>query len=725
MPQAIRARLAELNRVFLTVALATLITAAGLTILATKWIERGQVAELTTLSERSAVALDMQFKVWETAVDGLAASHALTRAFDVSVLRWDAARVAEQVGGWIALTPLDDPSLIVFSTSRKSPDPFRVSGPPPELLRAIEKSRVSGQAEISDAFMGKVVTTPVFAVVRVATSSTGQEFAVVLTLDVKLLSRELERATMQDGGFITVIDGSYRIIARSSRIDEFLFKTPPMWLIDRVKATPPASVMVASGPALPGAESSSYLFTNRKLHVAQAWSVFVGKAEPDLALSSYAVIFPVLGSILVFIIAWAIESMRTAARRREDNLRTAQERFERDEQVRIELQDALDKAQAAETARRDMLGVLGHEMRTPVLSALAAIEMFPDDLKAQDTRSYLPLAEKGLKALQSLIDDVLDLARINSGELHIDKAAFCLTDLLEEVAGIMDPMAQRHRLDFMRAWPESPISVIGDRCRTRQILINLLTNAFRYTRMGHVKLEGAWQTEEDQMCHIRLSVTDTGTGIPEDKIADIFQPFYRIDRGLSERINGLGLGLPITQKLAQALGGSIEVQSQVGHGSTFSFVVDLAFAPPEQYASQSQFEPDESRPLAGKSILVVEDSILQAQMVVAVLQKLGANAETVGMGCDAIEAVRDRAFDVVTIDLGLPDMSGVSLVRSLIDAGSSAIHVALSANPGSLVAHEAALFDAVAMKTTSKRQLSVLMETILQARISERPLQNA
>lgn len=380
---------------------------------------------------------------------------------------------------------------------------------------------------------------------------------------------------------------------------------------------------------------------------------------------------------------------------------------------------AAEKRLYVDAARRDMLGVLGHEMRTPVLSALAAIEMFPDGLKAQDPRNYLGLAEKGLKVLQSLIDDVLDLARLDAGEFRIENAPFGLADLLEEVADIMAPLATRHRLVFKRDWPSDPVLVLGDGARLRQILINLLSNAFRYTREGQVTLSGSWQPEQDHACHLRLSITDTGRGISDDQIKEIFKPFFRAEQGLGDRVKGLGLGLPITERLAHALGGRIEVVSQVGHGSTFSLVVDLPMAPVALQTLAQSNEWERSGLLAEKSVLVVEDSVLQAEMLMAVLQTLGAKTETVSMGRDAIEAVKHRTFDVILIDLGLPDMTGADLVRQLHEEGSSAVHVALSANPGSLTKSESALFDASATKATSKKELGRLLVTVLKTRLTE------
>ncbi|MCL7465537.1 ATP-binding protein [Phaeovulum sp. NW3] len=702
-------------RVFFTVGLTTLFTALGLTYLAMRWIEREQTVELAALSERSAVALDLQFNIWKTALRGLANSHSMVRDFDPETLRWEADRIAQEVGGWAVLMPADDLSLHLFNTNSDATTPVRTSGPAPELVQAVDRSRTRGQPEISDVFVGRVAQKEIFAVVQVTKASTGGEYAVILAFDVGLISRGPEATKLQKGDFISVVDGSERIVGRSSRIADFFLRPLPQWYLEIVTAAPRTATVLAKGPGASGTEASSYIFARNALQAAPTWAVAVAKPESRLIFSSYVMIVPILGAFLVFSIVLTLEAARLAARRRDENLRAAQAKSEQERLLRADLEHALEKVQAAEAARRDMLGVLGHEMRTPVLSALAAIQMFPEHLKAQDPRGHLPLAETGLKALQSLIDDILDLARLKAGEIRLDNAPFGLPDLLGEVADIMAPMAERHRLAFELDWSKDCIPIIGDRARIRQILINLLSNAFRYTRKGHVTLSGSWQVEANGTCRVRLCVTDTGPGIPEDKIAEIFKPFVRIEQGRGNRINGLGLGLPITERLATAMGGEIEVHSRLGQGSSFCLTLELPIAAIEVNDATGTDTKEHASPFAGMSVLVVEDHPLQAELVSAVLVALDAKPEIAAMGQEALAAASRQRFDVILIDLGLPDMTGVELIRRLKDAGSGAVHIALSANPASLNVEERALFDTVATKTASKSELEQLLRTALQA----------
>lgn len=252
-------------RIFLTVGVTTLLTAVGLTVLTLRWTEHAQTAEITSLTERSAVALDMQFNTWKTAINGLANSHSLVRELDTEILREEAERMAAYVGGWVALMPLDDLSLHIFNTNFASKEPARTSGPAPELVEAVARSRASGQAEVSDVFVGRASQREIFTVVKVAKASTGDELAVVLAVDIGVLSHGLESARLTEGDFISAVDGSERIVARSSRIGDFFLLPVPDWLLDLAKEAAPATTLIAKGRGVSGTDGPTYLFARHML----------------------------------------------------------------------------------------------------------------------------------------------------------------------------------------------------------------------------------------------------------------------------------------------------------------------------------------------------------------------------------------------------------------------------------------------------------------------------
>lgn len=378
-------------------------------------------------------------------------------------------------------------------------------------------------------------------------------------------------------------------------------------------------------------------------------------------------------------------------------------------QLRSELEAALATARESEAIRRDMLGVLGHEMRTPVLSALAALQLVPADLRTRDTNHYLVRAEKGLKALECLIQDLLDVSLLNAGEFRLEAEPFDLTELLSDTVDIMAPVAECNKLDLRSDWSNSDIRVVGDSNRIRQILINLLSNAIKYTREGHIILKSRCNIGPEGDCQIVICVKDTGLGIPEEKVNDVFQPFNRLSQSHRQGISGLGLGLAITKRLAEAMGGTISVQSTVGKGSSFCLEIALPRALQPLNENAAGFHVASGADLDGISIMVVEDHPLQSALLSRMLSELQASVVIATSGQEALAAIKVSQFDVVLIDLGLPDMTGEELVRQLKNEDPTSVNIALSANPGLLTEQQQALFDVVKGKTADKSLIKAMV----------------
>lgn len=681
-------------RASLAIGFTTLLAALGLSVLTIEWQKQEQNADLLALAERTATGLDQKFTIWKTALAALAESHAMVEDFDIDILRREAQRITEEVGGWAVLMPADDLSQHLFNTGLEQTTSFRTAYPARAMADTAAKSHASGQIEISDVFFGQASRKFIVTVVQVITASDGKDYVVALCFDAGVFTRHVETAALREGDFISITDASDRIVGRSRDIDDFFLRPVPQWFLNEAATSPPGLPTVTEGTGAEGVKASRYVFARHPLHAAPGWHTAVATPAPYLVMGSYVTLVPMLGAFLVFGSLMTLE----AARRRGISLRESQARADHEKRLRLDLEQALDRAQKSEATRINMLGVLGHEMRTPVLSALAAIRMFPENLKRQDARGRLDLAEKGLQALQSLIDDILDLTRFRAQDFRLNPSPFVLSGLLREVADIAEPMAERHRLAFRLDWPTDAPRVIGDPARIRQILLNLLFNAFRYTRQGQITLTASWQEAENGLCRIQLDVTDTGPGIPVERIDSLFDASARDEQPNGNRINGLGLGLVISKKLAEEMGGAITVQSRIGHGSSFRLALCLPLA-----ASQLPNRPEPAAAPtgipAGKSVLVVEDNPLQAELVSEVLKGMGIKTQIAALGQEALAAVSKTEFDVILIDLGLPDMTGVDLIRQLKAKGSPAFHIAFSANIASLDPEEQTLFDAMLAKT--------------------------
>lgn len=699
-------------RLIFTLGLTTFSAVGFLLVATSQWLKSEQESELIALTERAALAVDLQFEIWKTALFGVANSNSLVRSFDLETLRWEADRIAKPLGGWAVLLD-SDLTTQIFNTWPGASYPFVQDKPIPEIQKAVQLSRDRGMPIVADIFVGKQSQQHILAVVQAAESSDGEGYVMVLAFDAEHLSRTIALASLQEGSFISVADGSHRIVARSSHLDQFFFRPLPKWYLEAVDSDPISILSVVRGPGVEGTEAKSYVFVQNRLKASPGWTLAIGVPDDQLRFASFQLLLPIVGGILVFLLVAALEYFRIRAEQREKELVHARDQSTREALLRAELEDALASEKETLEARRNMLGVLGHEMRTPVLSALAALQLVPSEARAQDTQNYLELAEKGLKALQSLIQDILDMSLLNAGDFRLEHEPFDLPVLLSDTRDIMTPMAQRHKLGLYADWPQSPMHVMGDAKRIQQILINLLTNAIKYTREGTVTLRGRWHSEPEGRCYVELCIIDTGPGIPEDKITDVFEPFNRLQQSRSAGISGLGLGLAITKRLAEAMGGEVILENSVGVGSSFCLKMALEPVSEVKNATQEANPQDASPHVSGKLFLIVEDNPLQAALLSRMLTDMNATVSVATTGQEALSAYQNKKFDVILIDLGLPDMTGVELVKHLKNAGSSAVHVALSANPGSLNAEQKSFFDHIESKTGEKSAVFAMTRKVL------------
>jgi signal transduction histidine kinase len=695
-------------RLILTLGITTFTVVSFLLFATLQWLKREQESELIALTERAALAVDLQFEIWKTALFGVANSNSLVRSFDLEILRWEADRIAKPLGGWAVLLD-SDLATQIFNTWPGASYPFVQDEPIPEIQKAVQLSRDSGRPVVADIFVGKQSNRHILAVVQAAEASNGEGYVMVLAFDAEQLSSTNTLATLQEGSFISVADSSGRIVARSSHLDQFFFRPLPKWYIEAVINDPIETFSVVRGPGVAGTEAKSYLFIHNRLNASPGWTLAIGVPDDQLRFASLQLLFPIIGGIIAFLLVAALEYFRIRAAQKEEQLEHARDQSAREFLLRAELEDALASEKETLEARRNMLGVLGHEMRTPVLSALAALQLVPSEARAQDTQNYLALAEKGLKALQSLIQDILDMSLLNAGDFRLEHKPFDLPVLLADTRDIMSPMAERHKLALQADWPQSSMQVMGDSKRIRQILINLLTNAIKYTREGSVTFRGRWHSEPQGRCYIELCIIDTGPGIPEDKITDVFEPFNRLQQSRSAGISGLGLGLAITKRLAEAMGGEVVLKSSVGVGSSFCLRITLEPVTDTKKATQDASPQEAIHHTDGRVILIVEDNPLQAALLSRMLTDMNATVSIATTGQEALSAAQEKKFDVILIDLGLPDMTGVELAKHLKNAESLAVHVALSANPRSLQEDQKAFFDQIETKTGDRRAVAAMI----------------
>ncbi len=326
-----------------------------------------------------------------------------------------------------------------------------------------------------------------------------------------------------------------------------------------------------------------------------------------------------------------------------------------------------EEARAGERAKGEFLAVMSHEIRTPLNGILGFSEILAHTPGLPDEAlSHAQTIVSSGEALLHLLDDVLDFSRIEAGRMPIEREAFSPAQLLESTRSLLAPLAAEKRLELkISIDPETPRFVTGDAGRIRQILLNLAGNAVKFTARGGITLalrRGAASGE------LAFLVTDTGPGIPREKVASIFQPFTQADSSLKRRHGGTGLGLTISLRLAQLMGGSLTVESEPGKGSEFQLILPLAEATGggEDAASESPIAFDED--FASKHpmrVLVAEDDKVNLRLIQTILRRLGYDACTAANGREAIAVFREVKPDCILMDLQMPELDGIEATRMI------------------------------------------------------------